>query len=94
MTQNAKHTPGPWYSENLEIMAEVDRNTCYEESVIASVNTEANALLIASTPDLLEALTVCRDRLYKICCHNPKAERSKQALLMADAALAKAGVKP
>ena len=47
----SKHTPGPWKTKELMVYAE-DGNGV----TIASVNSEANARLIAAVPELLESL--------------------------------------
>src|SRR5579863_8321699 len=67
--EGARHTPGPWsvircYSVR---MIHHDPETAHESTMLARVETrrnadeaEANARLIASAPDLLEALQACK----------------------------------
>ena len=54
----SKHTPGPWEvsggTSDFDIMVEVDGLGWHE--VAMSVDTEANARLIAAAPDLLEVV--------------------------------------
>lgn len=62
------HTAGPWLNSGLDIVGS-DNNT----TVVASVNgtfsneneIEANALLIAAAPDLLEALKMIVENTEK-----------------------------
>ena len=62
----SKHTPGPWYHNPADEPQNAERHVCVDEGrwlrVIARVkqndkdNALANARLIATAPDLLEAL--------------------------------------
>lgn len=48
MTQKAEHTPGPWIAEGTSIWNDYG-------CVCVSVNTKANARLIAAAPKLLDS---------------------------------------
>ena len=55
---STKHTPGPWHGETITGRHKVwaDRGLNEDQAVIATVDTSANARLIAAAPELLEAL--------------------------------------
>lgn len=64
----AKHTPGPWTYELRESHDEYETPLfCIDaedsNELVATVNpdNEANAILIASAPELLEALIAAKD---------------------------------
>lgn len=52
------HTPGPWHGETITGRHKVwaDSGLNEDQAVIATVDTSANARLIAAAPELLEAL--------------------------------------
>ena len=57
-----KHTPGPWFAEHHpedqggEFTIRASNGICVALSVGGTTTEEANARLIAATPDLLKAL--------------------------------------
>lgn len=55
MTNEAKHTPGPWliFEPYMDCIRSADKTTI---ATTDNANKEANARLIAAAPDLLEAL--------------------------------------
>ena len=55
---NAKHTPGPWKVSMNQIKSNYDTVAQVFTHLVQGRN-EANARLIASAPDLLEALEDC-----------------------------------
>ena len=57
----AAHTPGPWTFKKGAHRIEV--RTTPERAYAFSLPDEANARLIASAPDLIEALAGCADAL-------------------------------
>ena len=67
--QNASHTPGPWIAERLNPSGGIliEAGKCYG-GIIATVwqsmkEHEANALLIAAAPDLLDAAKTALSRI-------------------------------
>jgi len=59
---NTKHTPGPWHYDPHYLTVQVDSTWMDDDNdkpvkcIIARVNEDANARLIAAAPELLEAL--------------------------------------
>lgn len=83
-------TPGPWKSaltvqENGPNFYTIASST-FGGKFIAQVENEANALLIAAAPDLLEALRECSEALTS----DAAISKRKELLERADKALAKA----
>lgn len=69
-TQRETHTPGPWEADNLRVWAGTEEAPRYIASLkfvsdtnLCDEETEANTLLIAAAPEMLQAL---QDAL-KIC---------------------------
>ena len=93
--QTSKHTPGPWTydveysptSENPERrFFTIDANTIV---VCQMVRDKADALLIATAPELLEALRVAADRLQDIA---DTLSRSGKVLWINELEQARAGI--
>lgn len=90
-----KHTPGPWNA--LYFKSDNTYAVCMEDGgdLIADIfiNGEANSRLIASAPDLLEALQnivkVTRDIIYP---NHPSKEL--ECLYFAEEAISRATIKP
>lgn len=66
--ENNKHTPKPWtqyplYNQDKEVVIMATVNGLDFEIATVGRNTKANACLIASAPDLLEALK----KIYDAC---------------------------
>ena len=89
-----KHTPGPWQvrhevviysSDGLTVIGSAGTGNCHRE------DETANAQLIASAPDLLEALGLCLVQLEKE--HMPSDE-VMHAMHHARAAICKAVQSP
>ena len=84
----SKHTPGPWaiyVNAHSDIVIRKMSKDGYELCSIARVSSGyANARLIASAPELLEALTDCVEHMHWT---QPQGEA---ALKKAKAAIAKA----
>lgn len=95
----SNHTPGPWYSDEFEgitIFHDVkDRRfpICKLEP-ISDGEAEANARLIAAAPEILEALKFSLAEWYQYDSANkrggPMERARRQAIKMAEAAIAKA----
>ena len=75
-TEQATHTPGPWYpsrcTHSWDIASESDGAT------VAHAEDDANARLIAAGPDLLAACKACYSALLNetgvgVCSHEKKA---------------------
>ncbi len=62
----SKHTKGPWKTKELMVYAE-DGNGV----TIASVNSEANARLIAAAPELLAACEEAQKAVYETINRRP-----------------------
>jgi len=99
----SKHTPGPWVIDHYrQIKAGAPPRTILVEGValpqVATLESAANARLIASAPDLLEALKEARDwvarELFNIgpCDHDVGLCicQDKSLLVRIDAAISKA----
>lgn len=73
-----KHTPGPWARSGISIMAQnCCIATCDTQAACSSDEIdEANARLIATAPDLLEAASWARDILVQLldAGHNVEIE--------------------
>jgi hypothetical protein len=94
----SNHTPAPWTIDNRAIYG----NRGLIKPFIASVEddhndheTEANALLIAAAPELLEALERCTAILWDMTgyleeCRQEPEEEAHQAIKDARAAINKA----
>ena len=83
---SAAHTPGPWTFKRGVYRIEV--RTTPERSYAFSLSDEANARLIASAPELLEALeAVLPDLEHYVATHGPGPDKR---LAIARAAIAKA----
>lgn len=93
------HTPGPWsadygdfaaYCETGAEVCEVTRGRHDDGSRIPDDEMEANLNLVAAAPDLLAALTNCRDWLVAICDSNKLEPTERGYLEAATLAIAKA----
>ncbi len=56
MKKQAKHTPGPWKALSIKGGWDGVEDDAGNEICSLSLNNPANAVLIAASPDLLEAL--------------------------------------
>ena len=71
MSEQPKHTPGPWYCNRLidssgtpyatNYTAHIDIGVCMIWAPVGNKEQEANAHLISAAPELLEALKLCVD---------------------------------
>lgn len=61
MTQEIKHTPGPWLLPEEPNEYQYGIIALNPTKFVASVTGGANARLIAAAPELLEALVICED---------------------------------
>ena len=95
MTEQAKHTPGPWKVVGKSIKSEIGR----DQSTIARIDSrgkflpgydEANARLIAAAPDLLEALKTCRDALRDHVQYDNGESLERDGFVAATTAIGKA----
>lgn len=92
----SEHTKGPWKVSGAWISGPHGEPICNTPpaSLMASsiIEQEANAALISSAPDLLEALEGCRDGLIAVHSDlNAKQQVGASMLIdIADAALKKA----
>jgi hypothetical protein len=91
---DAKHTPGPWrfdYDGLLIVSSSANgREVASIDSI--SIEQDADARLIATAPELLEALIEMRD-LFDLMCglgFNPAEGREGSPKAKADAAISKA----
>lgn len=93
----SEHTPGPWRLDGLAISASMEVVVCWVgepaqypgDIATFCFNHEANARLIAATPELLEALRDLAEAARNEV--GPKASPSlSNALFEADVAIAKA----
>lgn len=61
-TSNLRHTPGPWYTEELKIIANngalvaIVNEEPYEKFQPKGVESDANVRLIAAVPEIYKAL--------------------------------------
>lgn len=96
------HTPGPWYVEPARATGFVITSPC--ELIAASqdeyghygaIHNKANAILMASSPDLLEALQAITD-LYAEEMYSERSckEEDLPEVMLARAAIAKAKGEP
>ena len=65
MTEQAKHTPGPWQAEDGLDEPTVESEdfvvaSCHQASAMAEGESIANARLIAAAPEMAEALRNCK----------------------------------
>ena len=65
-----------------------------KEMVAEKIRTEATARLLASAPDMFEALRAARSILQNMGAYDPKCRISREQVGMIIAALAKAEGKP
>ena len=91
---NKQHTPGPWaiyVNAPSDIVIRKMSKDGYELCAIARVSSGyANARLIATAPELLEALEKCRKELSAwMRCYCEDAA-TQEAISQASAAIAKA----
>jgi hypothetical protein len=94
-----KHTPGPWHLQPIgrELYVEADgpaficdmQKDCLLEGMDDSA-IMPNARLIASAPELLEALQDCLPWVSDYFCSLDDADQAKEAMAKARAAIAKA----
>lgn len=87
----SKYTPGPWMARFEKVRYVIFVDGEIGEKALATTggaypDSEANALLIASAPDLLEAVIQYRDDLKR----PPSADSIERRLAMVNAAIAKA----
>jgi len=105
-----KHTPGPWkvipildrnYNETVAIQSDNGDLITGEDVIVGAMpllpETEANAALISSAPDLLEALKGCLPSIkadaeasHLLDGFNTKRNRQDEFLEFVEAAIAKA----
>lgn len=86
MSENVKHTPGPWEAEiGMDALVRCpDGRSFNVGDAIYHEDNRANALLIAAAPDLLAALL----RLYRTA--DPALDEWEAAMSQAELALRKA----
>lgn len=95
-TKTSQHTQGPWTLHDLD-----ENNPGREWSIvttgpIAYVTTEpsdtgiANARLIASAPELLEAIKIARNELYRVREATYQATPSAESIAACNYAISKA----
>jgi predicted mannosyl-3-phosphoglycerate phosphatase (HAD superfamily) len=101
VVMETKHTPGPWWVDDMACSARAVANraatypsglsTDEKTAHMAAIDAEsaANAALIAAAPELLSALRMARDYLEGIAERN-NDEETDATLRYVDAALAKA----
>lgn len=92
MKKSTPHTAGPWAVSPLIGVKDLGIINFYGSAVARITdldlpNREANARLIAAAPELLEALEEARNVILN---HGEDAMALMSALVMADAAIAKA----
>ncbi len=93
----AKHTPGPWTADGLQIR-DADTSlvaTCAVENILNNDEETANAALIAAAPEMYEALNTCAEMLSvcaQVLADYPAGEGFDfdKAIRQACAAIAKA----
>ena len=90
------YTKGPWRNEGRYVMALKNKQVCAipgDHIKIAKVD-EANAQLIAASPDMYEALKAAQEELKHVLSQEPystvKWHHYGQALAKIDGALSKA----
>jgi hypothetical protein len=88
----SKHTPGPWrisgdagHAANIRITSVARRHIAkvYAESIAQDPVCEANARLIASAPDLLDALQALTSMFHPNTQYvngHPAAEKARAAI--------------
>ena len=88
----SKPTPGPWAvaASGIHIYGAHDRAVCLVQEQIAKAVEDANARLIAASPDLLEALTFFANELRALPAVTSGRLHVSDLLAKADAAIAKA----
>lgn len=70
---NTKHTPGPWLAtyyknSNVSFVTDSTGKVIFEETTGATETVSSNAALIATAPELLEALELLIGlELYRAC---------------------------
>jgi hypothetical protein len=90
---SAQHTPGKWWTETgCEVWADTALIATVHRAQVGRTEGDANARLLASAPELLEACKAAKALLPKLEVHNyPPGFREKDdALLLLSAAIAKA----
>ena len=98
----AEYTPGPWYISSVsetQVFAVGERSICSAGGYATNAPGEnyasenrANAHLIASAPELLEALEACK---HLVIVHTgPDDNIAQTAIKLAEKALAKAKGQP
>jgi len=95
-----QHTPGPWLASRLASPDYAPQYGIYSESnpndfaIVKGDNAEANARLIASAPDLLEALENAVVLVHRMAHEQRRTfldvEQAKAALPLIRAAIARA----
>lgn len=90
----SKHTPGPWIVDNTTLRGSINRlaeprrhialASDYQKTKQCFEENQANAILIAAAPDLLEAL------IGMVEAYEYEASPENPALLAAKAAILKA----
>jgi hypothetical protein len=97
-----KHTLGPWKHEKMLLPPRIkdrrcgfivnasDGNDCVPWGIWGFSEGDANARLIASAPELLEALEACLPWVSDYNCSLDDAEQAKEAMAKARAAISKA----
>lgn len=92
-----KHTPGPWsvskYGDDYNITYNTDGNwlaTVYDDDDPFAGRPEADAHLIAAAPELLEALKAIQLQALQSSVNSAANEWGREALDLANAAIAKA----
>lgn len=80
----SKHTPAPWtVGDSGGYLNQLKINPTIGVVYGAGEEIQANAYLVAASPDMYEALLICRSTL--------EASGAKRKLAIVDAAIAKAG---
>lgn len=95
---NTKHTPGKWHIGRRAIGRAVYSDAhgaeiCVSTSLIAPDEELANMRLVASAPELLEALQACLGPLqdaYNQAAHSGHATNASRAFIAAKQAILKA----
>ena len=96
MSEAAKHTPGPWYWTASSSAGTVYAQENHQLIVPhhpdgADENTFANARLIASAPELLQALILAEGLIYpNVNPHHARPSSNSEVLHTIRAAIAKA----
>lgn len=92
MTQEMKHTPGPWEVGDLDQNSQrivrsehIEICTCWHHCVGSiEKQMEANARLIAAAPEMYEALKAAEEWLSGWASAEPYLETIRAALLKAE----------